>query len=151
MSTPILSPDWYPVLPVDSVSTATFQSVQTIYEYRYVCTMAPMDFNYPINPTAMHPVLFTTGSDVARARYWNSASMSPVNFLTLISSGTLGMGDGNLYGSASIAVAAYTPYFTTVGLYTDQQELVAVAKFPKAIQRVSDSNVNQSVIIKFDV
>ena len=148
---PTLPSNFASVAPFEKSKNVTFQSIQTIYEYRYVCTMAPMDFNYPINPTAMHPVLFTTGSDAARARYWNSSSMSPVNFLNLISSGTAGMGDGNLYGSASIAAAAYTPYFTTVGLYTDQQELVAVAKFPRAIQRVSDSNVNQSVIIKFDV
>ena len=139
------------VAPFEKSKTVTFQSVQTIYEYRYVCTMAPMDFNYPINPTAALPVLFTTGSLAAISRYWNLSSMSPVNFLTLISSGTVGMGDGNLCGSASMAAAAYTPYFTTVGLYTDQQELVAVAKFPRAIQRVSDSNVNQSVLIKFDV
>ena len=145
MSTPILPPDWYPILPVDSVSTATFQSVQTIYEYRYVCTMAPMDFNYTINPTSMRPVTVSSGSAAVHAQY-DSAS-----FLNLISSGTAGMGAGYLYGDATMAAAAYTPYFTTVGLYTDQQELVAVAKFPRAIQRVSDSNVNQSVIIKFDV
>ena len=126
-------------LPINSNSTVTFQSIQTIYEYRFVCTMLPMDFNYSTNPSAMIPVICTSGSAEKKARYEN------VHFTKLIGSGTIGMGEG------SQCLAAYTPYFTTVGLYTDQQELVAVAKFPRAIQRVSDSNVNQSVIIKFDI
>jgi hypothetical protein len=42
-----------------------------------------------------------------------------------------------------------TPYMTSVGLYTDRGELVAVGKFPRPIKRVVDSQ--QTVIIRFDI
>jgi hypothetical protein len=47
------------------------------------------------------------------------------------------------------ASGALSPYMTTVGLYTDGMELVAIGKFPRPIKRVSESQ--QTVIIRFDV
>lgn len=41
-----------------------------------------------------------------------------------------------------------TPYMTTIGLYNNQNQLLAVAKFPRPIKRASDSQ--QTVIIRFD-
>lgn len=42
-----------------------------------------------------------------------------------------------------------TPYMTTVGLYSDRGELVALAKFPRALKRVVDSQ--QTVVVRFDI
>jgi hypothetical protein len=49
----------------------------------------------------------------------------------------------------AFASGTLTPYFTTVGLYTNLDQLVAVAKVPRPIKRVSDSQ--QTVVVKFDV
>jgi hypothetical protein len=57
-------------------------------------------------------------------------------------SGTVKVVDGFVSGTLS-------PYMTSVGLYTDRGELVAVAKFPRPIKRVIDSQ--QTVIIRFDI
>jgi hypothetical protein len=40
------------------------------------------------------------------------------------------------------------PYFTTLGLFNDRGEMLAVAKFPRAIRRVT--NTQQSVIVRLD-
>lgn len=40
------------------------------------------------------------------------------------------------------------PYFTTLGLYNDRGEMLAIAKFPRAIRRVT--NTQQSVIVRLD-
>jgi hypothetical protein len=47
------------------------------------------------------------------------------------------------------ASGTLTPYMTTVGLYSERGELVALGKFPRALKRVSESQ--QSIIIKFDI
>jgi hypothetical protein len=47
------------------------------------------------------------------------------------------------FGSGSL-----TPYMTTVGIYNSQQELLAIAKFPRPIKRAVDGT--QTVIIRFD-
>lgn len=48
-----------------------------------------------------------------------------------------------------ISSGSMTPYMTTIGLYNNQNELVAIAKFPRAIKRAPESQ--QTVIIRFDV
>jgi len=47
------------------------------------------------------------------------------------------------------ASGSLTPYMTSVGLYNDQQELVAIAKFPHPIKRATNSQ--QTVIVRFDI
>lgn len=49
----------------------------------------------------------------------------------------------------SFASGTLTPYMTTVGLYTDKGELVAIGKFPRVIKRAPESQ--QTVVIKFDI
>jgi hypothetical protein len=60
---------------------------------------------------------------------------------------TSSLSDGNkpikLYASGSMPV-----YMTTVGIYTDRGELVAIGKFPKPIKRAENSQ--QTVVIRFD-
>jgi hypothetical protein len=60
---------------------------------------------------------------------------------------------GSVSGSSlvldNLASGSLTPYITTVGLYTDRGELVALAKFPRPVKRATDSQ--QTVIVRFDV
>ena len=47
------------------------------------------------------------------------------------------------------ASQSLTPYFTTIGFYTNRGELVVVAKVPNPIKRAVDSS--QTVIVRFDI
>lgn len=48
----------------------------------------------------------------------------------------------------NVTGSEFTPYFTTVGLYNDSNELVAVAKLGKPI--VISSNTDMTINIKWD-
>jgi hypothetical protein len=48
-----------------------------------------------------------------------------------------------------VASGSLAPYMTIVGLYNDQNELMATGKFPRPLKRAF--NGQQTVIIKFDV
>ena len=97
----------------------SLRATQTIYEHQIIATIEPAEFNASMNPSAAGFV--STGSGL------NSQSIA-VN--DLMSSGTL------------------NPFITTIGLYTDDYQLVAVAKLPNPISRLSKTQ--QSFIIRFD-
>lgn len=101
-----------------STVNVQFSGIHTIYEHQVICTMDPGEFNYSSNPS--------TRNRTISASVLQSGSTAQ----DLIYSGTL------------------TPYFTTVGLYNDMYELVAVAKVPSPISRVVTTQ--QSIIIRFD-
>lgn len=112
-------------LNTGSVVQVQFEGLHTIYEHQVICTMDPGEFNFSINPTVQNNVM--------------SGSMSASVFVPSTGSSAISeMVSGNL-----------TPYLTTVGLYNDQYELVATAKFPRPIKRIPTSQ--QTVIVKFDV
>lgn len=105
-------------LTTGSVINVQFAGIQTIYEHQVICTVDPGEFNYSSNPSITNPTI--------------SASLPGSGAIaqSLIFSGTM------------------TPYFTTIGMYNDQLELVAVAKVPRPIRRVSTTQ--QTVIVRFD-
>lgn len=111
-------------LNTGSILNVQFQGIQTIYEHEIICTIDPSEFNYSINPTIKLPTI--SGSLSGSVFVQTTGSIG----LDLISSGTL------------------TPYFTTVGLYNDAFQLVAIAKFPQPMRRLSSTQ--QSVIVRFD-
>lgn len=55
---------------------------------------------------------------------------------------------GSVKVTDAFASESLTPYFTTVGLYNDMGEMVAVAKFPKPLKRAVGSQ--QTIIIRLD-
>jgi hypothetical protein len=101
-----------------------FEGLHTIYEHQIICTSDPGEFNFSVNPTMYSKVL--------------SGSFSGPNFIT-----EQGESVANEFFSGSLS-----PYMTTLGLYNDKFELVAVAKFPRPIRRVPATQ--QTVIVRFD-
>jgi hypothetical protein len=101
-----------------------FEGFHTIYEHQVICTVDPGEFNFSVNPTMYSKVL--------------SGSLVGSNFVTQ---------EGEAVTDAFFS-GSLSPYITTVGLYNDRFELVAVAKFPRAIRRVP--NTQQTVIVRFD-
>lgn len=101
-----------------------FEGYHTIYEHQAMCIIDPGEFNFSVNPTMYSTVL--------------SGSYSGSNFIV-----ETGEKVTDMFFSGSL-----TPYITTLGLYNDQFELLAIAKFPRPIKRVPSTQ--QTVIVRFD-
>ncbi len=102
--------------------TCSFQSSRTIYETQYKCTIRPDEFNYSFNPS-----LQPTGSAVLfSGSIWTNYTSS---------------NNGDLRDFATGSY--FAPYITTVGLYNERQELLAVAKLaqPLPTSRTTDTTI----------
>ncbi len=111
-------------LTTGSTVSVEFSGIHTIYEHQVICITDPEDFNFSTNPTMRSVTL--------------SGSISGSTFTP--STGSVA---ADLLFSGSLSL-----YFTTVGLYNDLQQLVATAKVPRPIRRISTTQ--QTVIVRFD-
>jgi len=103
-------------------SSVHFKSTTTIFQHTVYCTLTPADFNFTLNRTAELTV-----------SEWNSGS-------GMFDTGSLVY---DMFDSGSIM-----PYFTTVGMYDQQYNLIAVAKVANPIPRSAFSD--QTIVVKFD-
>jgi hypothetical protein len=101
-----------------------FQSSRTIYETQYKCTIRENEFNYSLNPSLIsssnfvNPLLSTCSIDIRGQAY---------DFVT---------------GSN------WAPYITTIGLYNEAQELLAVAKLSQPLP--TSRTTDMSILINLD-
>lgn len=109
----------------NSLITCSFESTVTIYETQYKCTIRENEFNFSNNPS------LSSGSLIINN---NSGSL----FSQLVN----GILNDNVTGSY------FSPYITTVGLYNNNKELLAVAKLaqPLPVSSVTDT----SILVNFD-
>ncbi len=116
----------------DSGSTiqVTFESTVRFFEYTIMTRLDAFEFNFSSNPTWLGHTFSGSvpgaGDDSGSFTFQNGPKV-----LDLVESGTL------------------SPYITTIGLYNDRQELVAVARLPRPLKRLVNSQ--QSFIIRFDI
>jgi hypothetical protein len=102
-------------------SSVRFKSTTTIFQHSVYCKMDASDFNFTLNPTAQVTVTeFISGS----------GSVTGSLVYDMFDTGSL------------------TPYVTTVGLYDQHYNLVAVAKIANPIPRSKFSE--QTIVVKFD-
>jgi hypothetical protein len=147
-----------------------YKSTQTIYEHEYLLIANEDEFNVSQNPSAVVEIgkvtEFITGSD---NKIYKVTTNPGVKYIRKKS--TLENGDtldyrftGSYSGSNSASYAGFEhydlsssvdtvgsfllPFITTIGLYDDDYQLVAVAKLPQPIKSESDMPVN--FIIRFD-
>lgn len=99
--------------------TCSFQSSRLIYETQYKCTIRENEFNYTLNPSII------SGSNITNP---------------LLASSSLNR-SGQVYDFVTGSV--FAPYVTTVGLYNENQELLAVAKLsqPLPTSRTTDTSI----------
>ena len=100
------------------------KSNQPIYTYNYNIKVSDYEFNFTLNPTAQ------SGSTVYS--YSGSKYVQPSGILA-----------GNVTGSY------FQPYITTVGLYNDTNELIAVAKLAQPLPK--PANTELTIQIKLDI
>jgi hypothetical protein len=101
-----------------SNTTMSFESALNIYETQYKCTMESDEFNYSLNPSLL------SGSEVS---ILTSGSDTYVDFAT---------------GSE------FTPFVTTVGLYNDNNDLLAIGKLSQPLP--TSQTTDTTILINLD-
>jgi len=103
--------------------TCSFSSTYTIHETQYKCTIRENEFSFTLNPS------ITSGS----------TSMSS-------SIGIFSTPSENVYGY--VTESYFSPYITTVGLYDEAQNLLAVAKLAQPLP--SSPTTDTTILISLD-
>jgi hypothetical protein len=107
-----------------------WESSQPIFTHNYHCKIRDFEYNYTYNPSAL------SGSK-----------------------GTVYSSDGEIYSTSgsinkgdrhnSITGSAFQPYITTIGLYNDANELIAVGKMAQPVPK--SANTEMTIIVKIDI
>lgn len=139
--------------------TMEYRSTQTIYETEILITARAGEFNYSQNPSAVD-VLVSGSYNFETTHITNTSPAKTVKIKEIqdISrkeqySGSIGSSIGtwdDYFVSASVdPTGSYlTPYITTIGIYDDEGDMIAVAKLPNPIKNLPDYDIN--FLIRFD-
>jgi hypothetical protein len=98
-----------------------YVSSYTIYETQYKCTIRSNEFNCSLNPSLL------SASIRGQNKILESGSSQYVNFATS---------------------SEFSPYVTTVGLYNDSNELIAVAKLAQPLE--TSQTTDTTILINID-
>jgi hypothetical protein len=144
----------------------TFKSTETIYEHEYLLIVNESDYNVSTNPSAVKSVggayeSFTDDYGKVK-RVYTKQPVKYIKKLTTLENGNIldhrfsgsvgnklaGFEHYDLSGSVDSTGSFLAPFITTIGLYDDDCDLVAVAKLPKPIK--SDPEIPVNFIVRFD-
>jgi hypothetical protein len=144
-----------------------FKSTQTIYEHEYLLIVNQDEFNVSTNPSAVvnvgketeryittdgkvQMVVKNTGVNYIRKKsILENGDTLDYRYTSSVNSNVFaGFEHYELSSSVDRAGSFLLPFITTIGLYDDDCQLVAVAKLPQPIKSESDIPVN--FIIRFD-
>ena len=148
----------------------TYKSTKTIYEHEYLLIVNDDEFNISQNPSAIVEVdkvdSHITGSDGKIYKTTIEPGVKYIRKLSTLENGNIldfrftgsysgsnsetyaGFEHYDLSGSIDSTGSFLAPYITTIGLYDDNCDLVAVAKLPQPIKSEPEMPVN--FIIRFD-
>jgi hypothetical protein len=145
----------------------SFKSTKTIYEHEYLLIANEDEFNVSQNPSAVVEIgkvtEFITGSDNKIYRVTTNPGTKYIKKKSILETGEIldyripsqytssisgGFEHYDLSGSVDSTGSFLTPFITTIGLYDDNCDLVAVAKLPRPIKSEPDIPVN--FIVRFD-
>lgn len=107
-----------------------WKSNQPIYTHNYHCKLKESEYNTTSNPSAV--------GSVTKTGYYNDGEIYSTTYRTK---------DGVL--NDKVKVPEFQPYITTVGLYNDANELIAVAKLGQPIPK--PVNTEMTLIVKIDI
>ena len=108
----------------------SWQSSQPIFTHNYHCRVRESEYNFTYNPTALSSslgVVYDNNQDI-----YNT-------------SGSINNGDLN----SKVTGSAFQPYITTVGLYNDANQLIAVGKMSQPVPK--PANTEMTIIVKIDI
>jgi hypothetical protein len=130
--------------------TLNFRSTKTIYENEIFISVLESEFNYSQNPTAV----VEDGGVVNTYTVQRPGSIRPDDLVTksFYNAGTKIINEQFGYYEDYVSLdptgSFLAPYITTIGLYDNELNMVAVAKLPQPIKSTPDYPVN--FIIRFD-
>jgi hypothetical protein len=149
-----------------------FRSTKTIYENEIFLSVLENEFNYSTNPSSYYEdgaeisyavVNKTTDKSLTETytkkiikpgvRYVRNSNYPIYSKISGYTSGSINQKFGSFddyeYSSSIDPTGSYlAPYVTTIGLYDDELNMVAVAKLPQPIKSLPDYPVN--FIVRFD-
>jgi hypothetical protein len=146
--------------------TLDYKSTETIYENEFLLIVQPDEFNVSQNPSAVEVVGVETSTYVDSNNVVRKITTNPgVKYIRKKSvlengdildyryAGTTGSAKAGFEhweasGSVDSTGSFLAPFITTIGLYDDNCDLVAVAKLPQAIK--SDPELPVNFIVRFD-
>ncbi len=145
----------------------TYKSTQTIYENEFLIIVEPDEFNVSQNPSAVVEVGKTTETITDSAGILRKVLTNPgVKYIrkkSILENGNVldytytssvnssisgGFNDWDEKSSIDSTGSYLAPFITTIGLYDDDMDLVAVAKLPQPIK--SDPELPVNFIVRFD-
>jgi hypothetical protein len=103
----------------------SFQNEVIIYEQNVICHVKDNEFNASYNPTLLQNNLFTGSTFISQSLN------TPLPELKYFATSSY-----------------FEPYVTTIGLYNEQNDLLAVAKLAQAIP--ISQNTDMTFVIKYD-
>jgi hypothetical protein len=106
--------------------TASWKGTHTIYENEVMVRIPANQFNHTMNPTATYRPASSVNSTSDIEKY---------------------NGSGELFKSMFTS-SFINPYITTVGLYNDKAQLVAIGKLAQPVQKRDDIDMN--IIVRWD-
>ena len=108
--------------------TMSFSSSYKLFETQYQCTIDENEFNYTLNPSAITGSQIPTVFSGSSIEWENTASIGkPLGFVTS---------------------SFFSPYITTVGLYNEDFELLAVGKLAQPLQ--SSQTTDTTILVNID-
>ena len=149
--------------------TLDYKSTQTIYENEYLLIVNEDEFNVSQNPSAVtesgKETSYVTNTDGKIQKVTTNTGVKYIRKAFTLENGTgsldytyaytgsvgnkkAGFEHWDLSGSVDSTGSFLAPFITTIGLYDDNCDLVAVAKLPQPIKSEPDIPVN--FIVRFD-
>jgi hypothetical protein len=119
-----------------NITNIKFKNNHIVYENFVKCTIKDYEFNYSYNPTLL------SGSQGVLTEYSSSLDGN----IVYINTGSNGILKEEY--TVSISGSEFSPYVTTVGLYNDANELLAVGKMASPMPLSSNTDV--TFLIKWD-
>jgi hypothetical protein len=120
------NPNSFVINTQPGVATIKFKSNVQIYTQTFNIRINDYEYNYTYNPTAQSgssTYLYSGSENITGSSYFR-----PSGVLT-----------DNITGSD------FQPYITTVGLYNDQQDLIAIGKLAKPLRKPADTELTIKV------
>ncbi len=118
--------------------TLDFRSTKTIYENEILLTVLESEFNVSQNPTAVD---YDADGTFGKIKLHNIQSQVDSTVFS-------GFGEYDYSSSLDTTGSYLAPYITTIALYDDELNMVAVAKLPQPIKSMPDYPLN--FIVRFD-
>jgi hypothetical protein len=143
-----------------------YKSTETIYENEFLLIVESDEFNVSQNPSAIvevgKEISYITGSDGKHYKTTPNPGVKYIRKLSTLETGEVldyrysgttgsrkaGFEDYDLNASVDSTGSFLAPFITTIGLYDDNCDLIAVAKLPQPIKSEPDIPVN--FIVRFD-